>query len=188
MRFLIIPGNNSLSHGIKSLAIQNRLLLKGHESLIAISPDRKEFYKKLNADYIFLGDIQENDGSAYPTMNWFRDRGKIIQCIESEISLISKYKPDRVLGIFRFTLKASASVCGIPFDSLICGCMLPNTNGALGFHNETQDPEGDREFINMFFRSAGIKMNQATLNFGLKAISDVRDMFVGDRTFLWDIP
>jgi len=188
MRFLLIPGNNSLSHGLKSIAIQRRLLSNGHESIIAVTPGRAGFYDKQNASYTMIRDIQETDGSPFPTMNWFREREKIIECIESEIALISGYKPDRVLGTFRFTLKASATLCRIPFDSLICGCMLPNTHGALGFHNETQDPEGHREFINMFFRSAGIKMSKAISHFGLTPIDDIREMFVGKRTFLWDIP
>ncbi len=188
MRLLIIPGNNSLSHGLKSIAIQRGLVSNGHESVIAVSRDKAGFYERQNASYTLIGDIQEIDGSSFPTMNWFRDKEKIIECIESEIALIREYKPDRVLGIFRFTLKASASLCGIPFDSLICGCMLPDIHGALGFHNEVKDPSGFRDFINMFFRSAGIKMSRAISDSGLEPIDDVREMLIGERTFLWDIP
>jgi hypothetical protein len=87
-----------------------------------------------------LPDIQEIDRSPYPTINWFRNRDHILKCIYAEIALIKKYKPDRVLGVFRFTLKAASAVCKIPYDSLACGCMLPYMSGALGFHNDTYDP------------------------------------------------
>ncbi|MBN2417996.1 MAG: glycosyl transferase, partial [Deltaproteobacteria bacterium] len=188
MKFLIIPGNNSLSHGIKGLAIQNRLLSKGHECLLAISPSRSGFFKKLNANCRLLGDIQENDGSAYPTMNWFRDTDKITECIENEISLIKEYRPDRVIGVFRFTAKASSFLCRVPFDSLVCGCMLPGLQSALGFYDDSNDLAARREFINMFFRSAAKKMNKALSTFGMEAVNDIREMFIGDHTYLWDIP
>jgi UDP:flavonoid glycosyltransferase YjiC (YdhE family) len=187
MKFLIIPGNNSLSHGLKSISIQQRLNLYGHESLIAICSDKAGFYKDYNASYTILPDIQEIDGSPYPTINWFRDREHIIRCIDAEKSLIENYRPDRVLGVFRFTLKAVSSICGIPYDSLACGCMLPHMSGALGFHNDADDPENNRDFINMFFRAAGMKMNRVLSMLGNKPVEDIRDMLVGERTFLWDI-
>lgn len=188
MRFLIIPGNNSPSHGIKSLEIQKRLLLRGHECLIAISHERKEFFEKLKTGYALLDDIQENDGAAYPTMNWFRDQMKIAECIEKEMSLMQEYKPDKILGVFRFTVKASSFLCGLPFESLVCGCMLPGIDSALGFYDDADDLEEQREFINMFFKSAAKKMSKALSAFGMDAVNDIRDMFVGDRTYLWDIP
>ena len=188
MKFLIVPGNNSLSHGIKSLAIQNRLISKGHECLLAVNPGRTEFYKKMNISYTMLGDIQENDGSAYPTINWFSAREKILECIDSEISLIREYKPDRILGVFRFTLKASSENCGIPYDSLICGCMLPGIPDALGFDSTTEELSSRRDFINMFFRSAGKKMSRTLSNFCMEPVNDIREMLVGKRTYLWDIP
>lgn len=188
MKFLIIPGNNSLSHGIKSLAIQNRLLSRGHECLLALSPGRSEFFKRLNADHRLLGDIQEIDGSAYPTMNWFRDPQKIARCIKNEIMLIKEYRPDRIIGVFRFTAKASSSLCGVPFESLVCGCMLPGIQSALGFYDESEDLAARRDFINMFFKSAAIKMSKTLSDFGMHAINDIREMFIGDHTYLWDIP
>ena len=188
MKFLIIPGNNSLSHGIKSLAIQNRLLSKGHECLLALSPGRSGFFQKLNADHRLLGDIQEIDGSAYPTMNWFRDPQKIAQCIKNEMMLIEEYRPDRIIGVFRFTSKASSFLCGVPFESLVCGCMLPGIQSALGFYDESDDLAARRDFINMFFKSAAIKMSKTLSNFGMDAVNDIREMFIGDHTYLWDIP
>lgn len=155
---------------------------------MAVSPARSEFFKKLNAAHTLLEDIQENDGSAYPTMNWFRNTQKIINCIEQEMMLMQKYKPDRVLGVFRFTAKTSSLLHGVPFESLVCGCMLPGIDSALGFYDDSDNLSEQREFINMFFRSAANKMNKALLNFGVEAVHDIRDMFIGERTYLWDIP
>jgi UDP-N-acetylglucosamine:LPS N-acetylglucosamine transferase len=188
MKFLIIPGNNSLSHGIKSLAIQNRLQSGGYECLVAVSPEREEFFKRLDSNYTLLGDIQESDGSAYPTMNWFRDPQKITECIEKEMMLMHEYKPDLVLGVFRFTSRASAFLSGLPFESLTCGCMLPDIPDALGFGGWSRDLSSQREFINMFFKSAANKMSKAMSNFGMDRVNDIREMLLGDRTYLWDIP
>ena len=188
MRFLIIPGNNSLSHIVKSLAVQNRLISKGHECLIAITTERTEFLNRLNIPYALLSDIQENDGASYPTMNWFRDSRKIIDCIENEVNLIQSYKPDRVLGVFRFTAKVSSFLCGLPYYSLVCGCMLSHSQCALGFYDESPDFTDQRDFINMFFRSAAIKINRTLQRYNFVPVRDVREMFIGNQTFLWDIP
>jgi UDP:flavonoid glycosyltransferase YjiC (YdhE family) len=188
MKILLVPGNNSLSHISKSLAIKEALTSRGHEVLIAVSQERSEFLKRLGYDHTLLPDVQESDKAEFPTINWFRDQKRILDCIQAEVDLLKAYRPHRTMGIFRFTLKASARIVGVPFDSLICGCMLPGLQEVLGFSNDDPDLEFQRNHMNLFFRSAGLKTSRALTMLGLDEIEDIREMLTGERTFLWDFP
>jgi UDP-N-acetylglucosamine:LPS N-acetylglucosamine transferase len=92
------------------------------------------------------------------------------------------------LGVFNFTLKISAKIISVHYDSLICGCMLKGSVDVLGFHGNESDIE--RQQINMetFFYYATRKMNKALTYLSLDEIDDIRDLFEGERTFLWDFP
>lgn len=125
MKFPLIPGNNSLSHITKCLAIDERLRTRGHEALLAVTAKHARFVRDSGRNCAILPDLQENDGAGLPTVQWFSNPDKIADCIRAEAALMQEYRPDRVLGVFRFTARASAAVAGIPFDSLACGCMLP---------------------------------------------------------------
>ncbi len=188
MRYLLIPGNNSLSHVAKSLAIKEVLVGRGHEVLIAVSRSSSMFLQKLQMDHCVLPDIQENDEAGLPTVEWFRDTQYIVDCINSEVDLFRKYSPDRVLGLFRFTVKASAQLAGIPYDSLICGCMIPDSQEVLGFADGEPGRGAQQIILNGFYRYAAIKTSIALASFGLEEITDVRYMLKGERTFLWDFP
>jgi UDP:flavonoid glycosyltransferase YjiC (YdhE family) len=188
MRYLLIPGNNSLSHVAKCLAIREVLLGKGHETLIAVNQKHAQFLKKIEMDHYVLPDIQEIDMSPFPTTAWFKQPMRIIDCIKKEAALLESYKPNRVLGVFRFTSKASAQLTGIPYDSLICGCMLPQSTEVLGFSENEAGIKIQIENLKGFYQYAGTKMSIALASLGLSKISDIRCMLKGDRTFLWDFP
>ena len=132
MRFLFIPGNNSLSHAAKCLAVRERLVSRGHNCLIAITQGNSHFLKDQGCEYVILPDIQEINGAGFPSISWFTDHQRIIECIKAEAALLNQYKPHRAIGVFRFTLKASARIAGISYDSLICGCMTPYSESVLG--------------------------------------------------------
>jgi len=188
MRFLLIPGNNSLSHAAKALAILEILIHRGHDARIAVSRRRALFLKKLGFGHYILPDIQESDEAGFPTVNWFNRPQRTLSCIKAEVNLLREFKPHRVLGIFRFTLKGSAKIAGIPYDSLICGCMLPGSQEVLGFAPEEPGIENQRYNLEVFYQFAGIKMGTALKELGLEGIADMREMLKGDRTFLWDFP
>jgi UDP:flavonoid glycosyltransferase YjiC (YdhE family) len=118
MKFLLLPGNNSLSHVTKCLAMEEALSARGHQVLIAASRKHASFLRLLPCRHTVLPDIQEVDDGAAPSLAWFRRPERIRACIEAEIALLKAYRPDRILGVFRFTAKAAAAVCGIPYDSL----------------------------------------------------------------------
>ncbi len=188
MRFLLIPENNSLSHIAKSLAIKRALDARGHNTKIAVSAHRSLFLNEIGQDHFILPELRDHHHSALPTVQWFHRPERTIQCIQAEVDLLSKFKPHRVLGVFRLTLKASAQLAGVPFDSLICGCMLPESDEVLGF--AAGEPGIELQSVNMhrFFNYAGIKMSQALDYFGLAGIDDIRCMLKGERTYLWDFP
>lgn len=188
MKFLLVPENNSLSHIAKCLALEASLTARGHEVLVAVSSRSAQFIGERGARYCILPDIQENDGAGFPTVEWFRRPQRIIDCIYAEVALLKRFRPDRVLGVFRFTLKASARLAGIPFDSLTCGCMLPDTGDVLGFAPGEPGIELQRRYLDTFYRYAGAKTSQALQALGLAGIGDIRSMLRGDRTFLWDFP
>jgi hypothetical protein len=104
------------------------------------------------------------------------------------MELIKKIKPDRVLGVFRFTLKASAQIARIPYDSLICGCMMPEAQEVLGFAEGEPAQSLQEYYLSTFFNYAAKRTSQALAFFGLDFIRDIREMLKGERTFLWDFP
>jgi hypothetical protein len=99
-----------------------------------------------------------------------------------------KFKPHRVLGVFRFTLKASSEIVAVPYDSLICGCMIPDSKEVLGFADGEDGIERQKIILSGFFRYGGSKICLAHKAFGIEGIEDVRYLLKGQRTFLWDFP
>ena len=179
-----------MSHVAKCLAIREMLINrgKGHEVLIAVTQKHSQFLFEIDVDHNVLPDIQEVDGAPSPTTAWFKQPQRIIDCISAEVALLKKYKPDRVLGIFRFTSQASAQLAGIHYDSLICGCMLPESEEVLGFAESETGIALQKENLKGFFQYAGAKTSMALASLGLGKINDIRYMLKGDRTFLWDFP
>jgi UDP:flavonoid glycosyltransferase YjiC (YdhE family) len=160
----------------------------GHEVHIAISEKHSKFLQQLGIQHHILPDIQETDQGGFPSFKWFSNIETITRCIREEVALIEKIQPDRVLGVFRFTLYASAKIAQIPYDSLICGCMIPDCNEVLGFSENDPGIELQRQFLANFFRFAGMKTSQALVKLGLRPIDDIRWALKGERTFLWDFP
>ncbi len=188
-KYLLVPGNNSLSHIVKCLAISEALAARGHSTCVAVSKRHSPFLRGLAIDHIVLPDIQETDESGFPSVAWFRQPQKVIDCIAAEVDLIKMYRPDRVLGIFRLTLKASAQIAGVPYDSLTCGCMTPDFPEVLGYGDCEPGREIQQIILDGFFRYAGSKIGAALENFGLpKRNGNVLHMLKGERTFLWDFP
>jgi UDP-N-acetylglucosamine:LPS N-acetylglucosamine transferase len=189
MKFLLVPGNNSLSHVAKCLAVSDALQTRGHQVRVAVSRKHSAFLDRLGIDRAVLPDIQESDESGFPSVEWFRDPKHIICCIKAETALLDEYRPDRVLGVFRFTLKTSSVLAGVPYDSLTCGCMTPEFDEVLGFADGEQGRDMQRIILDGFFRYAGSKLNEAAAYFGLpKSNGDIRHSLKGERTFLWDFP
>ena len=188
MKFLLLPKNNSLSHIVKCLSIKDCLIARGHEVSIAVSSRRSEFLGRLGCEHHVLPDIQESDEAGFPTFNWFRKPKRIADCIRAEVDLLKKLRPDRVLGVFRFTIKASAQIADIPYDSLVCGCMLPDSMEVLGFASYDPGIEIQKEYLDTFFRYVGGKTSCALKSLGLPEIDDIRHFLKGERTFLWDFP
>lgn len=190
MKFLLVPENNSLSHIAKCLALEAALTARGHEVLVAVSRKNAVFVRSVGGGIscCVLPDIQENDEAGLPTVEWFRRPQRIIDCMKAENALLREFRPDRVLGVFRFTLKASAQLAGIPYDSLTCGCMLPDSPEVLGFAPGEPGAGLQRQYLELFYRYAGAKVSVALTALGLDPVDDIRMMLLGERTFLWDFP
>ncbi len=188
-KYLLMPGNNSLSHVVKCLAVGEVLTARGHEVRVAVSKKHSRFLQKLSIEHFVLPDIQEVDESGFPSVEWFRQPRLITDCINEEVRLLRSYQPDRVVGVFRFTLKSSARIAGVPYDSLICGCMLPDSPEVMGFAEGEQGREVQRIILDGFFKYAGARLGDALRTLGLpEKVGDIRHMLKGERTFLWDFP
>jgi len=188
-KILLIPGNNALSHIVKCLSISDMLKARGHESCIAVSKRHSPFLHRLTRDHVVLPDIQETDESGFPSVEWFRQPQTIIDCMKAELALMEQHRPDRVIGVFRFTLKASAGIAGIPYDSVACGCMIPDSDDVLGYDDGEPGREIQQIILDGFYRYAGSRLGTALMAFGLpKSSSDIRHMLKGERTYLWDFP
>lgn len=188
MKYLFIPSNNSLSHIAKCLAIMDHIKLRGHQVEIAISKQHSAFLNNLGIKYHLLPDIQEMDRGGFPSFKWFSNVETIEKCITEEVALINEIKPDRVIGVFRFTLYASSQITKVPFDSLICGCMIPDSDEVLGYNGNEAGIGLQKKYLDNFFGFAGIKASRAMTKFGLAKIEDIRITLKGEQTFLWDFP
>lgn len=188
-KYLLMPGNNSLSHVVKCLAVGDTLTTRGHEVRVAVSRKHSRFLQKLSIEHFVLPDIQEVDESGFPSVEWFRQPRLITDCINEEVRLLRHYQPDRVLGVFRFTLKSSARIAGVPYDSLVSGCLIPDSREVMGFADEEPGREVQRVILDGFFRYAGARLDAALRALGLpQSNDDIRHMLKGERTFLWDFP
>lgn len=191
MKILLIPGNNSLSHVAKCAALEAQLTRRGHTVLIGITREYQGFLQRLALAHTIVPDIQESDGGALPSLAWFRSPDRLASCIQAEIALMKQFQPDRVVGVFRFTLKVSTAFLGIPYDAIACGCMMPDCTEILGFgpHEMDSRKAADQSlYLDNFYRFAAKRISIAMGRFGRDGVQDIRQLLAGDRTFLWDFP
>lgn len=188
MKYLLLPGNTTLSHTFTCLSIQEALGSYGHDALIAASDKNIAILENVDKQYAVLPDMQEKDRSPFPTFAWFRDIQWIVHCIKAEMDLMKKYRPDRVIGIFRFTTKISTHLMGVPYYSLTCGCTLADHNEVLGFKAGDIGLEEQKQYFEIFYNFATNKFNRALKILGCTEITDIRCLLKGDTTFLWDFP
>jgi UDP:flavonoid glycosyltransferase YjiC (YdhE family) len=188
MKFVIFSASHSLSHIAKSLAVAEVLQARGHEVVLGLAGARTPFLEGRGIPYRSLADIQDGDGSGFPTADWFRNPRRLKICIREEVSLLKELRPDRVLGVFSFTARAAAQLAGVPYDALTCGCMLPEFEDVLGFGTEAEGWEAQAHSLRTFFGFCGRRASIGLAKLGLKAVPELRCMLRGDRTFLWDFP
>jgi UDP:flavonoid glycosyltransferase YjiC (YdhE family) len=187
MRFLLLPASNTLSHLAKCLALRDVLLARGHEVHLAVTRGRSAFLRRLGVPHELVPDLQEADGAAAPTFAWFRP-ARFEGCVRAELALIRRLRPDRVLGVFRFTGAVAARLAGVPYDALVCGCMTPACDETLGFAPGEEGEALQAEALAFFRRAAAARVAPALARLGLPAATDAWELLLGDRTFLWDTP
>ena len=187
-RFLLLPGNNTLSHIAKCLALRDALESRGHEVLLAVSSKRAAFLERLGESARFiLPDLQDADGEPLPTLSWFRP-ARVEDCVRAELALIRSLKPDAVLGVFRFTGPLSASLANVPYDALICGSMTPACEEILGFAPDEPGAIEQGAAMRFFREASARRMAPALTALGLAPVADTWQLLEGRRTFLWDFP
>ncbi len=187
MRFLLLTATNTLSHLAKSLALRDALRARGHEVHVTASAGRSEFLRRLGVPHEVLPDVVEADGGASPSFAWFRAE-RFEACVRAEAELLRRLRPDRALGIFRFTGAISARLAGVPYDALVCGCMTPACEEPLGFAPGEPGAAAQAEAIAFFRRSAARRAAPALARLGAPPVEDAWALLLGERTYLWDTP
>ncbi len=188
MKLLLVAQTNSLSHLAKCLAIRKGLLALGHEVVLAAGQRHCQFLQQQGITFTYLPSLQDGGGDGFPSIDWFMRPPEIRKVLATELELLRQVRPQRILGVFRFTLKAAAELSGIPYDSLICGCMLPEMEEGMGFFSGEAGAKREHDYMTLFFRYAGARISQVLQTYGLQAVEDAREMLCGERTFLWDFP
>lgn len=187
-RFLLLPGNNTLSHIAKCLALREALEARGHETFLAVSSGRAGFLDQLGENRrFFLPDIQEADRSPTPTLAWFRP-SRVEASVRAERALIAQLRPDAVLGVFRFTGKLSATLADVPYHSLICGSMTPACDEVLGFASHEAGAGEQADALRFFREVCARRMGPVLSALGLAPVDDVWQLLEGQQTLLWDFP
>ncbi len=185
MKLLLLPANNTLSHIAKCLALRACLAARDHVIRLAASRRHAPFLERLRVPHLVLPDIQEGDHGSIPSMAWF-EPDRFATCVRAEAEAIRAFKPDRVLGIFCFTAPASTRLAGVPYDSLICGCMIPECRDVLGFDWGEPGIEAQARGLALFRRHAARLASVALARLGLPRVEDAYTLLKGERTFLWD--
>lgn len=188
MKVLVVPESNSLSHLAKALAVSHALVAGNHCVEIAASPAHAAMLERLGTPCHRLPSLVDVNGAGYPTVEWYSDVTAIDRVIRCECKIIERVAPDRVIGIFRSTLKTACELQCVPLDTLLCGCMLERAQLGLGFHEWEPGATRQRGLIASFFGWAARNLSVARRSLGLEGISDIRSQLQGENTFLWDYP
>jgi UDP:flavonoid glycosyltransferase YjiC (YdhE family) len=187
MRFVLSAAGNTLSHLAKCLAVREALAGRGHEVHLVTTAGRSPFLRALEIPHEVLPEPGDVDRAPAPTLAWFR-APRFEACVRAEVELLRRVRPDRVLGVFRFTGALSARIAGVPYDALVCGCMTPACDETLGFAPGAPGERVQAEAIAFFRRAGADRAAPALRRLGLEPVEDAWALLVGDRTFLWDIP
>lgn len=177
-----------MSHILKCKAVADLLVSEDHDVSIGVTKGSSSFLEQAGYKPHIIPDIQESDNSSFPSFKWFSSKDNLLRCIHAQVKLLEQVKPDRILGIFNFTLKISASILKIPYDSFVCGCMLKESKDILGFHGNETAAALQKINMDTFFSYATKKINRAIKTIGQSPLDDIRDLLKGDVTFLWDFP
>jgi hypothetical protein len=187
MRFVLSAAGNTLSHLAKCLALREALAARGHEVHLVTTAGRSGFLRALDVAHEVLPEPGDVDRAAAPTLAWFR-APRFEACVRAEVDLLRRLRPDRVLGVFRFTGALSALLAGVPYDALVCGCMTPACDETLGFAPGAPGEREQAEAIAFFRRAGAERAAPALRRLGLDPVDDAWALLLGDRTFLWDMP
>jgi UDP:flavonoid glycosyltransferase YjiC (YdhE family) len=176
---LIAAAGNSLSHLGKALSLYKALQQKSYRPVLAACSKFTPILERMEIPFESVADLPGEKASPFPVISWFSDPDTVAGCLREEIALLEQEQPDAIIGIFRFTLKAAAQIPNIPYYSLSCGCLMPNTNEPLGFPAERKESKKQQTNIDYFFRYAGSRLQRAADKTGISLpIRDAREMLL----------
>ncbi|TMG80599.1 MAG: glycosyl transferase family 1 [Betaproteobacteria bacterium] len=116
----------TLAHVARPLAARRSLDSGGWTSAIACDPRAKKHLDAFEGEYIPLASIEPKQFlQALRAGTPVYDEATLARYVEADLELISKVKPDVVIGDFRLSLSVSARLAGVPYATLASACWSP---------------------------------------------------------------
>ena len=135
MKILFTPySGGSIAHIVRSLAVADCLLKRGHEILFTSTTSKREFVRK--AGYEVYGDghpdVNLNDENDQ-TISYFKNnRHLFIAWMRDEIRAADDFRPDILVNSPNFMGTPAGSLFNIPYISIINAQWLMEYRGLLG--------------------------------------------------------
>ena len=135
MKILFTPySGGSIAHIVRSLAVADCLLKRGHEILFTSTTSKREFVRK--AGYEVYGDghpdVNLNDENDQ-TMSYFKNNHDLfIAWMKDEIRAAKEFRPDILVNSPNFMGTPAGSLFNIPYVSIINAQWLLEYRGLLG--------------------------------------------------------
>ena len=120
-KILVMPDGNWLSHTSRPFEIAKVLREMGHEAIFAGDGDYMKLPREAGFQILPIKTIDPDrvlGCSRSGRANWY-DYDLIKTCVEAELKLFYKVKPDLVLTDFRLPLSTSCEIAGLPLAVIL---------------------------------------------------------------------
>jgi MGT family glycosyltransferase len=192
-RILAIPSAVGLAHLTRLALIARELAPVGAEVAFAYRDPQNEILKRLDFPVLPVADAVVTDFTANVYAAY--EPPLIERCIQDELAAIDAFRPDLVLGDFRLTAAVSTRVAGVPFVSVVDGCMTNYFNPVAVMLSEEAYPTRFKRatFVTRIIQNRQKKslaryFRQAARRHRVKRLKSLYDFLEGDLTLIADLP
>lgn len=191
-RYLMVPSAIGRAHLTRQVLIALELQHRGSQVAFACK-ENSQILEHYNFPIFPVSDAVVTDF----TSNVFAayTPSLIEQCVKDELKAIEAFKPDAIIGDFRFTAAISAKVAKIPYISVVNGYMTDYFDPV-----DVMIPKDTRPFdykVASIASKAIQRVQKRTLathfrevaqKYGLKKLVSLYDFLTGDLTLIADLP
>jgi len=115
-KILVMPDGNWLAHVSRPLAIATKLRDMGHEVLFACEGEYTKLPRKKGFEVLPIKTISPErvlECARKSRVNWY-DYALLKECVDEDVKILGRIKPDMVLGDYRLSLSTSCELAGLP--------------------------------------------------------------------------